>query len=479
MPRCTFVHKSVPFCLLWLSVGLAGATATSGWSATGTVKSSAGVALSGVSVTVQDSAGISATTDAAGSFSIGSTTGIIAGSEQVSGWALQVVGRDLEVRSPVDGALEISLLDGAGRNFWGVSAVSSGGVAHATLPSGLRMGVAFLRVGGAQGEIVRAVTTGPEGVRIASHIATPRSLSIFPVLRFARSGYKDTSYSMTAASATGISITMRDTATATCPSTKLSAGDQTKTLSINGVSRTYILHVPSAYKGTSTVPLVVDFHPIGGSASGEESASPYKAYADADGAITAYPNGLQSPNAGQAWDVGPCCTTADDTDFARAIVKDVEKVACINSKRVYAVGYSMGGGMTHYTACHIADVFAAAAPAAFDLLTANEDACKPSRPITMVMFRSTGDGTVAYAGAYSSYVTGMSITFLGAVATFQKWASIDQCTGSPSTADANGCSTYSNCGGGVQVTLCTTQGGGHDYGKASIGWPILKEYTLP
>jgi len=119
------------------------------------------------------------------------------------------------------------------------------------------------------------------------------------------------------------------------------------------------------------------------------------------------------------------------------------------------------------------------APAAFDLLKENVDTCTPSRPITVISFRSTGDTFVDYNGAYSTYVSSMPITFLGAKATFQKWAEIDQCIGTPSAEDANNCSTYSSCGGGVQVTLCSKQGGTHEQGTASIGWPLLKKYTLP
>ncbi len=227
------------------------------------------------------------------------------------------------------------------------------------------------------------------------------------------------------------------------------------------------------------MPLVVDLHPLGGSGASESGSSPYKAQTDPEGVITAYPDGKSGPSGG-AWNVGPCCVTGvDDVAFAKALVADVEKVACIDPKRVYAVGFSMGGGMSHYSACHAADVFAAVAPAAFDLLKENEDGCTPPRPITVVIFRSTGDPVVPYSGGLSSVVSGMPITFLGAEGTFQKWAEIDSCTGSPSAEDSNGCSTYSSCGGGVQVTLCTKQGGTHEPGNATVGWPLLKRYTLP
>jgi polyhydroxybutyrate depolymerase len=474
------VRRSASLAVVGAVVALCAGSAHA-WSATGTVKNKSGTALSGVAVTVQDSAAIATTTDATGAFQIGSSTSLRSLSE-VSDWSLKVEGRDIEVLTPAQGRIEFALLDGTGRLLWSATAEIAGGAAQASLPVGMRPGAAYLRVRPEQGSgQVLAVTTGSDGLRVASHLVAPRALAGYPVLKFHKAGYRDTTYAMTAAAQTGLAIVLGDTGTATttCPSAKLPAGDQTKTISVNGVSRTYILHVPSGYTGTTPVPLVVDYHPIGGSASGQESGTTYKPLTDAEGVVSVYPNGLASPNLGQAWNVEGCCTTANDTSFARAMVAEVKTLACINPKRVYAVGFSMGGGMTHFSACHLTDIFAAAAPAAFDLTQQNQPDCHPSRPITMVMFRGSADNVVPYAGGHSALVTGMAIDFLGAKGTFQQWATYDQCTGSASAEDANGCSTYSTCAGGTQVTLCTKQGGGHEQGNGSIGWPILKKYTLP
>jgi polyhydroxybutyrate depolymerase len=252
----------------------------------------------------------------------------------------------------------------------------------------------------------------------------------------------------------------------------------TKTVQVGSTSRTYILHVPTAYKGNTPVPLVVDFHPLGGSGSQEEGSSPYKAQTDPEGVVSAYPNGASGPS-GAAWNVGPCCVAnVDDVAFAKALVAQVEAVACIDTKRVYAVGFSMGGGMSHYVACHAADIFAAVAPASFDLLQENEAGCTPPRPIAEISFRSSNDTVVPYAGGASSLVPGMPVTFLGAAGTFQKWAQIDNCTGSSTATDGNNCQYYKSCGSGVQVGLCTMNTG-HAPGNATIGWPFIKQFTLP
>jgi polyhydroxybutyrate depolymerase len=259
----------------------------------------------------------------------------------------------------------------------------------------------------------------------------------------------------------------------------LAAGDTPATIDVGGASRSYLLHVPASYDGSSAVPLVVDFHPILSNATFERGNSGYLALSDQQGFIVAYPEGIDA-----AWNIGPCCTTSrtvDDLGFARALVSRLESQGCVDVKRVYAVGYSMGGGMSHYLACNAADVFAAVAPAAFDLLDESEEPCHPSRPITEITFRGTADPIVPYAGGASRPPNGLNVTvhFLGAVATFQKWASLDSCTGSPSAADASGCQTYSQCQAGVEVTLCTTQGGGHVTGDPNIGWNMLKKHAMP
>jgi len=263
-----------------------------------------------------------------------------------------------------------------------------------------------------------------------------------------------------------------------CSALALKAGDTSQTLRVGSVNRSFVLHVPTTYDGSKPVPLVVDFHGLGGSGMSELQNSPYPAVTDPEGVVMAFPDGLKGP-LGTAWNVGPCCVAdVDDLGFTRALVAQVQNMACIDPRRVYAVGVLTGGGMVYDLACQTADIFAAVAPAAFDLLQENVDDCIPRRSISEISFRGTADPRVPYAGGLSALVPGMPITFLGAQGTFQRWAAIDHCTGSASTEDANGCSSYSNCDAGAEVTLCTKQGGRDEPGVASIAWPVLKRHTL-
>ena len=266
---------------------------------------------------------------------------------------------------------------------------------------------------------------------------------------------------------------------AVCAETLAPAGDSVQTLDVAGVTRRYTLHLPPAYDGTKEVPLVLDFHALGETGKSELSSSPYPAVLDPEGVIQAFPDGLRGP-AGTAWNVGPCCVEdVDDVAFARAVVAHVQSVACIDPTRVYAVGVLTGGGLAHYLGCHAADLFAAISPAAFDLLAENVDDCTPQRPITSISFRGTATSSrVPYEGGPSSLVPGMPLTFLGAEVTAERWASINGCDSAPSAPDANGCVAYPGCDAGVEVILCTKEGGREDPGDPNVAWPVLARHRL-
>lgn len=281
-----------------------------------------------------------------------------------------------------------------------------------------------------------------------------------------------------AGGAPGSEPTPDPTPEVTCPGTVLQPGNSTRNIQAGGNSREFVLDVPDAYDGQSAVPLIIDFHGLTGNGPGQRQSSPYRQATAGEGVIMAFPTGLAGPS-GNAWNVGPCCVDGtDDVEFARALVEDVASVACIDPKRVYAVGFSMGGGMSHYLACHAADVFAAVAPAAFDLAEENQGDCQPSRPISVMSFRGTNDPIVPYDGGYSAVVSGHPITFLGAQDTLSKWGEINGCSGAPEDM-GDGCEGFSTCEGGVEVVLCTKQGGGHEAGNASVGWPFLQRHAMP
>jgi polyhydroxybutyrate depolymerase len=295
----------------------------------------------------------------------------------------------------------------------------------------------------------------------------------------------------------------------------LKVGDNNESITSGGESRTFIVHVPTGYTGSSAVPLIIDFHPLGGTGSSQESSSGWKAKCDSVGCIAIFPD--SSKKAGDnSWNAGYCCDNAeknqvDDVQFARDAIKWVQANSCIDAKRIYASGGSNGGGMTYRMACDAADLIAAVAPVDFRCVTGKDPlanagqvtaaantacSCTLPRPITVVAWDEKADTSIVpYAGGQTpNFATDcppsgscVGIGFSSAEVNAATWASFDKCTGS-GTADPNNslCTTWSSCQGGTQVSLCSTTSGGHlavyPHSAAKFpdtAWDVLKTQTLP
>ena len=192
--------------------------------------------------------------------------------------------------------------------------------------------------------------------------------------------------------------------------------------------------------------------------------------------VTAFPDGLAGDR-GAAWNFGPCCVDGvDDVAFTMPMIDDIKQFICIDPARIYAAGIYPGGGFSYYLACRAADVFAAVAASAFDLSAQTVTDCTPSRPITVVSFRTPDDPIMSWEGGTGS-VFPEPLDFLGAEGTFDKWAELDGCTG-PTSTDGNNCQYAAQCDDDAEVLLCI--GSGTDTrGDGDIVWSILKRHTLP
>jgi polyhydroxybutyrate depolymerase len=259
-----------------------------------------------------------------------------------------------------------------------------------------------------------------------------------------------------------------------CPAAAamLEPGDTTRTIDVAGVQRSFLIHAPPAYDGATRLPVVFDFHGLGGNSNQQKNLSRWDDVGDAEGFITVYPQGIEN-----SWNAGLCCSDGDDVTFVRQIISTLASDTCIDTRRIFASGCSNGGGMSYKLACEAADVIAAVAPVDFDCVDgAGCGDCAPERPITVVQFRGTNDQLVPYGG---------NGPFAGAQANLATWSEINECTGEPAAlAESTGCEAPATCGADVQTILCTVQNGTHcgSYGSfdiANVAWRVLVNQALP
>ncbi len=464
------------------------------WSIDGVVKSKiSGRLLFGVKINTFNFGGYETSSAEDGTFHLSGEGTDALESARSPDMAIHMEGSSLTLYNADARSLKVSVISALGKVLKESNLGQVQGIASLDLGK-LAKGAKFIRISADRVNSTYMLTDN--GVKALKKEGDP-----LPMLQFSTEGYANKTYLMQAETETGVTIEMerpsssssssvdpvlsssapvsssskQDDCPADCTGKTYQAGDHKMSVNVDGKDRTFIMHVPSAYKGDKPVPMVVDYHPIGGSGQGQLQGTTYKALTDPEGVISLYPDGT-TKTMGPGWNVGPCCSYDDDIKFSREMIKAVEEKVCIDKKRVYATGFSMGGGMSNHVACFMSDIYAAVAPAAMDLNTTNSAQCNPERPVPIIMFRGTADNVCRYEGGDSGFNDGLN--FLGAEGNFKFWAGKDGCTG-VATTNSDGCKEYSTCRDGVKVILCTKQGGGHEQGDGKIGWPFLKSFTMP
>ncbi len=242
------------------------------------------------------------------------------------------------------------------------------------------------------------------------------------------------------------------------------AGSFNKTVMSAGEAREYRIHVPAGYSPEKPTMLVLDFHGLFESKEDIEKISKMTAVSDAHGFIVVYPQGKTS-----SWNAGACCGTSsstgvDDVGFVGDLLDALEAEYCVDKKRVFSVGFSNGGMLSHRLACELSDRIAAIGPVAGTLAV---DACSPSRPVPVIHFHGTSDFVVPFDGGGLGGGKSVDDTIAG-------WVQRNGCKdAAPTSVYQNGdatCEEYQQCTDGASVRLCTISGGGHQWpGGESAG----------
>ncbi|HEX8992814.1 MAG TPA: PHB depolymerase family esterase [Anaerolineales bacterium] len=246
------------------------------------------------------------------------------------------------------------------------------------------------------------------------------------------------------------------------------AGSHEEQIMSGGMSRSYILHVPIGTKGSSPVPLLLNFHGAGSNARQQEALSGTSGKADREEFIVAYPEGINAE-----WHTGPETQGIQDRQFVRDLIAHLESQYNIDRRRIYATGISNGGGMVDRIGCNMADLIAAIAPdsGAYNFW---KD-CNPSRPMPVLAFHGLDDNVVPYDGGIPTSMEPPIEQWAAG------WASRDGCASIPVvTVPGQGVTVRSwpGCQGGAQVILYTLANHGHSWPGSAVMPPSITSQAV-
>ncbi len=258
-------------------------------------------------------------------------------------------------------------------------------------------------------------------------------------------------------------------------------GSRTIAITVNGLERTSIVHVPAGYNPQTPSPLVIMLHGGGGTARAASWESGWTAKADKEGFLVAFPNAMaRDPTRPgsfaanpQLWNDGsdrfyPGRVPPDDVGFIAALLDDLSARFAVDLRRIFVTGFSNGASMSFRVGAELPDRIAAIAPVAGALWF---DPPKFRQPVPMCYITGTADPLNLIEGGIPRLAGGGSDSVRAKPKppvrdSILKWARALGCPASAaSTSDANGVrtETYHPCIDRAEVVYIAVDGLGHTW----------------
>ncbi|MDA7650719.1 prolyl oligopeptidase family serine peptidase [bacterium] len=241
----------------------------------------------------------------------------------------------------------------------------------------------------------------------------------------------------------------------------------TRTVDVQGVSRSYLLYVPASYSPVELAPLLFNFH--GGDMTSQQmlQLADMRPQAEANSFLLIYPQGLPEAGGGPIWNSeGPYSNGVDEMAFAVAMIDDLAQTYSVDERRVYACGYSNGGNLVYDLACLLSDRFAAVSAVAGNMFEWTYTSCAPTSPTAVLTIHGTADPT------YNLY-NGLPPFTISLPQTNDYWVGVNGARATPDVSQVGGATerfVWPEDQGCFTVEHYKVNGGGHDW-PGAFGFP--------
>ncbi|HEV7488650.1 MAG TPA: PHB depolymerase family esterase [Thermoanaerobaculia bacterium] len=162
-----------------------------------------------------------------------------------------------------------------------------------------------------------------------------------------------------------------------------------------------------------------------------------------------------------------------DVRFIAELIDKLKASYNIDAKRIYANGFSNGGGMAFVLSCTLSDRIAAVGMVGA-AQTLPWGWCTDRRPVPAILFHGTADPFAPYNGGISP-IAPDTLRFPNITTWTAKWAVRNRCASTPiDSTFASGVTRheYTDCADGSTVMLYSVNRGGHQWfgGEAFPEW---------
>ena len=272
-----------------------------------------------------------------------------------------------------------------------------------------------------------------------------------------------------------------------CASEPLGAKDAATaplgSISVSGLTRTYMFHRPAPLR--QAAPLVLVLHGGGGNGAEMQSRTGFDAVADQNGFVVVYPNSaIAGAGAQRTWNDGRDTDfvkgkpEVDDVAFLLALIDDLATRGIVDPARVYMAGGSNGGMMSMRFACDRPDRVRAIASVTANLPVGQREKCQSRAPVPALIVKGDQDRVLPVDGGRVLTRPGEDRGSVVSIAeTLAYWTARNGCAGEgvvkmlPDRAADDGTrvqsTIWTSCKNNTSVWYYNIIGGGH-------AWPGLK-----
>jgi polyhydroxybutyrate depolymerase len=252
-------------------------------------------------------------------------------------------------------------------------------------------------------------------------------------------------------------------------------GFLSKSITVDGLDRSYHLHIPSTYSNSAAAPLVMALHGGGGTGKKVDKLLNLNILADHFGFIVAYPDAVNGH-----WNDGRGVKkyrsqreNIDDVHFISGLIDAIAGEFNIDKKRIYVTGASNGAMMSFRLGCELANKITALAPVIGSMPENLVAGCSPARPLPLIMINGTDDPLVPWEGGYVHVYRKKLGKILSVRQTIDFWVARNDCSpipqlsmlpdNDPQDGTSVHKSAYGQCADGADVVLYEIKGGGHTW----------------
>jgi polyhydroxybutyrate depolymerase len=254
------------------------------------------------------------------------------------------------------------------------------------------------------------------------------------------------------------------------PVTPEAASQATKTITVDGLNREYIIYLPSAWNTqTTALPLLFALHGGGGNDSGMVALASFNALAEVNKFIVVYPSGVQT-----SWNDGrPTAANqagVNDVNFFRTLISTLSTNYKIDAKRIFATGISNGAFMSSRLGSELSDKIAAFASVAGSMDSTIHANSNPANKVSAMFIQGTTDPLIPFNGGVLT--VGAGGTIVSHASAIAKWITIDGASATAVTTNItdavnDGTSAtrrdYNNGTNNTAVTSIVILNGGHTW----------------